>query len=466
MKRIVIFLAVLVLAMSSLPAAGAAKGAKTFSYDFDFRFHLEPQDYPYDVREHMRGYEELVDALELKGNASWCPAKKALDFRVSLIPVSNPDAAISVRVFGHPNRLCIETPLLGPEPYFIAKRYRIMHFFRQLWGYTGLPLLPFFLVNPKTTESLLQREAATWTNTVPVLADGVRITTEQLEEMSETWKVQMAEDRNFLLWMDAIYSLAPSKEPIEEQLETLSDILTESADGEDLVITEDADGTLRCVNAKNKTVFTVKTDGDGTSFSLTPQNTMAEYRPEFSFSTKKENGTLSLKTQGCWDMTEPDPESWGDVSLLSFKVNAEGIPQTWPADGELTAEISTGGFLFPEIDWKVQLTMNGDGEVGLKVSEPDTKGKEGKLLLSGTGSVKPVEYEGTLSFTRKELASHMFILITNHTFISEKLPMLVPYFAQGIIDFLYELPVRACQSVMDDLDSFGILIHMAEALHR
>ena len=465
MKRFLLLLLALALAAGTVSAGCAEKAAEIYSYDFEFRFHMEPQDYPYSIRDHMRGYEELADALELKGNASWCPETDSLDIRAELVPVSNPSAAISVRLFGTTALMCIESSLLGPQPYYLTGTYRIMFFFQELWKQTGLPLQSLLLLNPSITPFFLRREAAAWTREIPKLEDGLEITAEQLEKICNTWRNQIDNDRFFRVWMSGFYGLAPSQETVEEQLDTLPDVLLDAAGGESLTVRAE-DGILRCVNAKGETVFTEQAGENSYSFSLTPPDTTTDYRPEFFYSDSSEGGKRNLKLQASWERTEPDPEAWGDDTMLKFSLNAAGIPESWPADAEVSAEITAGGFVLPEIDWKARLNISENGEIELAVSEPDRRGEEGKLLFSSTGTVKPAAYEGELAFTREEMKKYPYILITNHTFISELLPEIVPYLANGLIDFVYELPVRACQSVMDDLEEYGLLIHLAEGLKR
>ena len=463
MKRLLLLLLALVLAAGAVPAVRAEKAAEILSYDFEFRFHMEPQDYPYSVREHMRGYEELADALELKGNASWCPETDSIDIRAELVPVSNPASAISVRLFGTTVRMCIESPLLGPEPYYLTNMYRIMFFLQELWKQTGLPLQSLLLLNPGTTSFFLRNEVVVWTKTVPKLTDGLVITAEELEKICETWRRQLDEDRFFQVWMSAFYGMAADSETISEQLETLPDVLLEAAGGEDLTVVE-KDGALHCVNAKGETVFTEQSGEKTYFFSLTPPEIMVEYLPEFLYSESSEGGTRNLKLQASWERTEPDPEAWGDDVMLKFSLDAAGIPESWPTDTEITADITAGGFVLPDIDWKIRVKISEAGEIELAVSEPDRKGKAGNLLFSSTGTVTPAAYDGELAYTLEDMKKCPYILITNHTFISELLPQIVPYFAGGVIDFVYELPVRACQSIMDDLEEYGLLIHLAEGL--
>ena len=60
MKRLI---AILLTLMLALGAASSLADVEHHRYDFDFRFEMDPDAYPFRMREHMQGYKELLDAL-------------------------------------------------------------------------------------------------------------------------------------------------------------------------------------------------------------------------------------------------------------------------------------------------------------------------------------------------------------------------------------------------------------------
>ena len=70
MKKMLCLLLTGILLLGLLPVAGAeeTKTPVINCYDFDLRFHLEADTFPYRDRKYIQGYEELLDAIEFKGN--------------------------------------------------------------------------------------------------------------------------------------------------------------------------------------------------------------------------------------------------------------------------------------------------------------------------------------------------------------------------------------------------------------
>jgi hypothetical protein len=84
-----------------------------FSCDFDLRFHLNTEVFPFRDREEMQGWADLMDLLEFRGNLSWCPETESTDLRMKIIPRTNPKAAVSFRMWGIPIMHRVSSPLLG-----------------------------------------------------------------------------------------------------------------------------------------------------------------------------------------------------------------------------------------------------------------------------------------------------------------------------------------------------------------
>ena len=96
MKRIAALLLACILFCTGFAAAEEEKEpAEVTSYDFDLRFHLEADTYPFRDRKYVQGYEELLDALEIRGNYSYCPKTDCMDMHMEIIPVKSPESAIS-----------------------------------------------------------------------------------------------------------------------------------------------------------------------------------------------------------------------------------------------------------------------------------------------------------------------------------------------------------------------------------
>ncbi len=152
MKKILALLFACVMILSAGPAGAegveTGTGPKVDSFDFDLKFHLNADVFPFRQRKQMQGYAELLEDLELKGNYSWCGETQCLDLHLQLIPVNDPDAALSFRLFGWlPNWLNVSSPLLGGNAVCFQPK-EIMNFTVRAWEFFQIPLFPLAVLIP------------------------------------------------------------------------------------------------------------------------------------------------------------------------------------------------------------------------------------------------------------------------------------------------------------------------------
>lgn len=467
LKRICTLLLIMAL-VSGLTVRSAGEELKVYSYDFDLRFHLEAQDYPFRIREHMRGYEELADALEMKGNVSWCEETDSIDVNVDIIPVMNPTASIKFKLFGKSSCMCIESLLLGSDAYFLSDTFNILYFFRTVWKATGIPLPILSLFNPNITLRCLKNEVDAWNEVVPEIFDGQTITVEQIKKVQDLWRLQIQGDIWFQFWMDGFYALSPSREVVEDALRTLPDILMNVAGGEDLVVSMKENGVLSCENAVHEPVFEIKQETNSFSFAFSPIKVGTKYRPEFIWNENREENLRNVFLSAAWDKSDNSEVNMeGYDSLLKLQLEVKGIPESYPTDATVSIALSTGGYIFSDVgeDWEASLKMNSNGAVDLVVTKLAQVGeKDGQLQFRCYGFVKPTICDKVPSYKVEDLSVYTNLLVTTHDLASDLINSILPYLSKGIIDFVYELPVRACQSIMDDMESYGLLVTMLEGL--
>ena len=466
MKRFISILLTLAL-LAGLVSAGAEKKA-TVAYNFDFRFHLEEQEVPYRVRERMQAYRELLDTLELKGSVVWNPKIWGMDIHLELIPVNNPSAAISLRIFGRGSSICVESPLLGEEPYYLGQTSRIMGFFSQLWVTLGIPFPAFFLLDPCIIPYCMEKELKAWKKAFPEISDGQAITALQLEQLRDAWQEQLQSDDRLKSWLNGFYCMAPNYELVQKAVAALPETLAKAAGGDGLAITE-ADGALRCENAAGESIFVICSGEQSYSVEFDPPDTGMEYRPYGYFGRRSsENGAGSLVLKASWDRKDAGGQDGGipsgdeeyeyenPASLLRFSLEAEGIPASWPAEGTMTADMSMGGYTLPEANLRFLLETAQDGSARLTVSEIREDGEPRKMFTC-SGSVTQAPYEGILYYEYGDLFEHTLLLVATHDWATEALGRIVPNMAKGLINFVSELPVRSCQVLLDDLENSGLL---------
>ena len=476
MKRFISILLTLAL-LAGLVSAGAEK-TSAVSYDFNVRFHLEEQEVPYRMRERIQGYRDLLEALELKGNVVWDPETSCMDIRLTAVPANNPSAAVSLRIFGRHSSICVESPLLGEEPYYLGQTSRIMGFFSQLWVTLGIPFPAFFLLDPYLIPYSLKSIKNDWDEAFREMSDGQVIKAAQLEKLRDAWREDLQTNSKVKTWLNSFYCLTENSEPVERAVAILPETLLNAAGGGDLTI-RNTDGIVRCENAAGESIFEIRNGEQFYSVEVNPPDTGAEYRPYFRFSRNHENGTKSIEVKADWSRPEimaqggeRQPENGGELSgtdeyedegdygnpasMLQFSLKTDGIPSSWPADGVMTADLSMGGYVLPEAKLQFLLETAPDGSAKLTVTELPEEGQPRKWLTC-SGSVTQKPYKGELYYEYADLFDYTLLLVATHDWATEALGRIVPNMAKGLINFVSELPVRSCQVLLDDLENLGLL---------
>ncbi len=464
MKRIcAVLLALLLCAGCAASFGEETEGPVQFCYDFSFRFYPEPHETPFAEREHIRGYEELLGSLEIRGQAAWNTKLDSLDVRLELVPLADPSQTVPIRVFGRPSDVCVESPLLGKEPYFLGSTRMIQAFSTSFWLVTGLPMPAWGLLNPNLALFSVSREREAWREVIPPAEDGARITPAQLETVRDAWADLLETDDAFTDWTNGFRALATDSTLLDEALAELPEVMVNAAGGEDLAIAEE-DGVLRCRNAKGEILFEKQETDSLYAFELKKAAYGTFYLPSFLYREETKDGKKSLALRAAWEKTgagaKDADEEWLMASrpdaLLSFRLEAEGIPESLPADGELTARLETGGYLLPESRLALRITFAADGKTEAVVSEVGADGTETPVMRC-EGTVVPSEYPEYMLFQYDELSAYPHLLVASHNSVNEMLNLIMPTLMERLPDLLLALPVRACQSIMDDLEGYGLL---------
>ena len=121
-----------------------------YSYDFDLRFHMNADVFPARDRMRMQGYADLLNMIGLKGNLTFCPSNESFDLNAEIIPITNPDASISFRLYGTPKYVGLSSPLLGNETAWFQNPF-LMEFAFKTWNNLRIPLQYPALLHPYVT---------------------------------------------------------------------------------------------------------------------------------------------------------------------------------------------------------------------------------------------------------------------------------------------------------------------------
>ena len=453
MKRVTaLLLACRIFLGTACAAAEEATGTpKVVSYDFDLRFHLEADLFPFRERKLMQGYEELLDALEIKGNYSWCDETECLDLNVRLIPVSDPDAEISFRIFGWlPNWLNVSSPLLGENP-ICFRPDDIMNFTERAWDFFHLPLFPLALLFPTLTINAFDCLADDWVRKISKLENKDIIPGERVSRIAEYWQVDLESDETLTHWIQAATKPLSIGSYVKDELESLAKILLYVTDGETLTVERDGQN-IRYVNHRGETLYAERRDEQTFEAALTLPDTGTNYKPAFSYREEKTGKDYSFRLEASWDRIS-DMEELPET-LLRANVNMEHIPSVFPADHELSGEISVEGAVLPNFHYLVSGVTHADGSVYFSLAFPD---KPEVPMISCSGTVIPVPYEGELEYTIGDIITDYNLFALSDQTLTSLMAGVVPNLMEQLPDFLYAMPTHGIQSILDTLEQYGLL---------
>ncbi len=472
---------------------GCASFAETlpssvYSYDYSLRFHLEPGYFPFRERTHMKGYSDLLEMLNLKGNVSWCPDTGSADIQVECVPVTNPSSSFSARIYGLPNRMRVSSSLLGKETVWFNP-LGFLSYAKRAWEALQIPLIYPLLLYPDITRYALQTALDTWNTEVGEIHGTVTVPNETVLRIAEAWKTQMVTPGPLLNWIASItYPITGSTE-MTENFHALPNLLVALAGGQDLTFEGDgenlrgrtADGFVFYDEFRSAGLFRLslvfpdmagtvvpslsfwwkETDGTrsaslrlfwGDASSGSASESAALVPNEANPAIVAENSPSDGKNTGC----ETDkPASAAADPIVDLQLMISGLPLVFPSDAEIAGSLHLEGTLLPDI----QLLLNGKttaaGAVDLSLLLPDRQEKG--PVFSCAGSVTKAVREEPLAYTPEDLKAKYNLLNLNDESMSALVSGIDRPLITGLINFLYELPASACQSVMDDLEDYGII---------
>lgn len=454
-----IWLTILVLLLSAAaPAWGEEETPSVYSYDFDLHFSLNADEFPVRSRAHMKGYAELLDSLMLKGNITWCPAYESLDLNVRIIPVSNPDSSISFRLFGIPSDLCLSSPLLGDETIWFDN-FVLMEFALKAWNNYRIPLQYPSLMLPYVTTDAFSNLASVWDQHIGSPSQSTVISAETIRNVANDWKTQVEKsDTRLGYWILALSSVASDQGIMENEFMNLPDyLLDQVSHGGELLVTVNGNSET-WTNQAGETLFERVEDEDASRWALSLPATASGYVPRLSVSSRPSEDSLSFSASGSYNRT-PDASPSGTSlpgSLLAFSMQVDSWPLSL-VDSEFTASLKTSGILIPEMNLMLFGKTKETGEINIDIHHPVIQGGETRSILSCYGTVTPAETSVVPRYSPADLRRYLRIFGVNDQSLGEFVRKITRPLFYGILNFLYELPARGCQSVMDDLEEYGIL---------
>ncbi len=456
MKRLIaIMLAcILVFGTAGAGAEEVREDPAVVSYDFELQFHLEADTFSFRDRKKAQGYEELLDALIIKGNYSYCEETDCMDLHFSLVPVSNPDAALDFRVYGWvANWLNVSSPLLGENAVCFRPK-DILSFSVRAWDFFSVPLFQFAILFPGILKDAWTELSEKWVAETEDIGD--TLTVEAMDRITEYLKNQFDHDPYVTKLVTAAIQPLAERDMVNDEINRLPELLPAAADGHDLTVEtgeEDGKKYIRYLNHRGETIYESRAGDRSFEERLTLPESPSAYKPSYDFRREEKDDGTAFRIDASWDRVSDD----GTLPDTIFRLKAEAasLPPVFPADAEFSGEASVEGLLLPVFHYLVKGASGSDGTVHLELTNPERQ-EEGPVLTC-TGRIVPVSYEGNLEYMIGDIVTDYNLFALNDQSLTLLLGGVVPALMEEMPDFLYEIPTHGVQSILDTLEQYGLL---------
>ena len=463
MRKILAFILAGILALGAGCTSLAEGEKEVYAYDYSLHLHLNSAVYPYRERKHNQGYADLLDLLEIRGTMVRCPGTESADVTLELVPSASPAAKVSVHMYGTPEMMKLESPLLGKEVVCFRPN-GLMAFAKRAWEAFRIPAPYYVLLIPDTTWQAYRCIPDVWNELVGSMQDGTILDQELIEKLSDSWREKLFGGDAIKNWVKAIGYPLPEPEALQVAVEDLSKLITLAAAGENLEFEEEEkDGArnLRLKNAAGAVLWDENHSENAYSCTLSVPEIPVDYIPSWTYKTETADGKISLSLAADWTHgpgtgdEENDYRLYWPESLLSARMEISGLPASYPSDSTISGTVSLAGYLLPNFSYIVKGSATAAGEIFLSLTRADTP--DGDPVFTISGSVTPKEYTETLSYVTEEMVTAYNIFQLNETTLRSLVSAISRPMLRGIIDFLYELPASSCASIMDDLEDYGVI---------
>lgn len=459
MKRFLALLFMLVLSVSAVAFSCAEESVPTvYSYDFDFRFHMNADVFPVQNRTHMQGYADLLNMLELKGNLTYSPSTGSFNINAEIIPVTNPGASVSFRLYGIPDYIGLSSPLLGDETIWFQNPF-LMEFAFKTWNNLRIPLQYVALLYPYVTESAFRQMSNAWNVRFGAVSESVSFSRDELVSLVENWSSILHDDSQLKYWIYSISLPAKNGDLMETEFFRLPDYVLSRVFPEGGLRCMLDDSTETWLNDQNDLLFTRTIESGSSEWTLSLPETESGYLPRVTFRSVNDSRFFSLSLDGSYNLSESQVSNRSPLpeSLFSLFLDMNGWPAFWPMDAAFDASLSIGGILYPNATMTLRGNSRTDGSFSLVISEPVEESGTSLEVFSCSGTVIPVAPSGVPDYKRDDFVSYLSIFNVSDQSKDDFVHRIRRPLFLGILNFLDEVPARACQSVMDDLEDYGVL---------
>ncbi len=461
MKRLLaLFFALVLVCCTAASSFSEDVSFPVYSYDFDLRFHMNADVFPARDRTRMQGYADLLNMIGLKGNLTFCPSNESFDLNAEIIPITNPDASISFRLYGTPKYVGLSSPLLGNETAWFQNPF-LMEFAFKTWNNLRIPLQYPALLHPYVTEAAFQQMAKAWNSRFGSVRKSTTFSRKKITALSEQWASVLHNDSSLKYWIYAISLPSKNGDIMETEFSRLPDYVLNRVFPKGGLKYILKGSTETWANEQGETLFTRTSENGCSEWALTLPATENGYLPRLSVRSGTDSASrlYSLSLKGSYNLPESRETGHSALpdSLFSISLDMNNWPADWPMDASFNASLDIGGVLYPNVIMTLCGTGSADGSLSLTLSEPVEGNGTSVDVFSCSGTFIPVVSSVVPEYTRKDFLSFLSIFNVSDQSKDDFIHSVRRPLFLGVLNFLDELPSSACQSVMDDLEEYGLL---------
>ena len=482
MKRLFCFLLILALFFSFASAEEEKPASQR--YDLDLTFSLNPDAFPARSRSRARGYADLLDALELRGDITICEATESFDMNAVLFFRNKPEVSIPFRFYGTPRLLFLTSPVIADETLQF-NMIALAEFAIKVKKSLDTPLPALALLYPVVYEHNLWyvREAFNqYTGPGDVSRE---ISTEQITKLADVWADLLENDTNLNVWMNALYSVSSAPEAVEAELNGIPSYLKDFVSAGEPITVEINDGSETWKNGAGQTLFSREKTDKHHTWSLTlpadenryvPTVTFTRTNGEDSFSFTLDGSMIRNKTsllppglddQGFQPLEEEEEseseyedeeDSQWPETMVKLSASGTSLPLSFPCDASFSLAASIEGALYPNFSLSAEGKTEKNGSVSVSVSIPQ-ESDDPVTLLKCEGTIVPGTAESVpdYNYTSEQLYGTYNFFSFSEYYMAKFKNAVTKTLVKSLLDFVAEAPTSACQSLLDDLTDSGIM---------
>lgn len=297
-KRIVCLLTTLLL-MTLSACSLAEEQTGVHSWRFDLSFSLNRDAFPPLSQSRAQGYRDLLERLRLQGTVVWVDRGGSLDLNATVFFEDKPDVAVSFRLYGTRERLCLTSPLLNGETV-LFNMAAFMEYALKVKSTLNVPLPFLAFLYPYTTEHAFRGPVQAWNKTIRKVKNSRKIPVEKLKKVSALWDEKLQNDQYLNIWINALASGSSAPEAVEMEFFDFPFYFNDYVWAGHRLQVEIGKGTETWKNRQGQVLFTREQTENTDSWTLSLPPSQNRYAPYCSWTRTADGQEWSFTLNASW----------------------------------------------------------------------------------------------------------------------------------------------------------------------